>query len=321
MESKHFKSVIMCALILGLVPGQIQVVEGKSCCKGNSSRNCYNVCRLRASSAASSERPSQAIFSRQCRKIGPVAPPGARFLPAWAEISAGGPKSNPPRWGAGASGFGAKEPRARRVSDTARRLPPNASVSRGESMARLPPVSLIIDSSRAARRRLPSLARVHTGAVRLYKQVASLASGHTSPSPSRRALPLPSAAVEPSLSRWPIDSPEMRRRPTASAAARSANRSLGSCSRQTSRRRRTCASGRRGGDSATGERPFPRCPTPWRNRPTSPTRSRSCAPLSPTPNSPSPSTPPTTKRRGRHTSSAGNSRGWRPPTARRWWPA
>ncbi|KAM3275645.1 hypothetical protein ACQJBY_044169 [Aegilops geniculata] len=51
MESKHFKSVIMFALILGLlVPGQIQVAEGKSCCKGNNSRNCFNVCRLRYSS-------------------------------------------------------------------------------------------------------------------------------------------------------------------------------------------------------------------------------------------------------------------------------
>ncbi|EMS55613.1 putative leaf thionin [Triticum urartu] len=49
MESKHFKSVIMCVLILILgllVQGQIQVAEGKSCCRDTRSRNCYNVCLL-----------------------------------------------------------------------------------------------------------------------------------------------------------------------------------------------------------------------------------------------------------------------------------
>ena len=80
--------------------------------------------------------------------------------------------------------------------------------SRGESMASLPPPgSLAIDSSQAARhgtarRRLPSLARIHTGATRLYKPMASPACGHTSP-----AL----AAAEPflSLSQAPPPSPSL----------------------------------------------------------------------------------------------------------------
>ncbi|XBI81551.1 hypothetical protein VPH35_090426 [Triticum aestivum] len=56
MESKHFiKSVIMCALILGLVPEQIQVAEGKSCCRDTRSRNCYNVCGFRYPSSSCSK--------------------------------------------------------------------------------------------------------------------------------------------------------------------------------------------------------------------------------------------------------------------------
>ena len=93
---------------------------------------------------------------------------------------------------------------------------PNGLGSRGESMPRLPPVSLAIDSSRAAhhgtaRRRLPSLARVHTGAARLYSRWPALACAHTSPAPRRRPAP-PSSylcrAPPPSPSLYLSTSPE-----------------------------------------------------------------------------------------------------------------
>uniref|UniRef100_A0ACD5ZFD1 Uncharacterized protein n=1 Tax=Avena sativa TaxID=4498 RepID=A0ACD5ZFD1_AVESA len=42
---KGHKSLIICVLILGLVLEQVQV-EGKSCCKDTTARNCYNVCRI-----------------------------------------------------------------------------------------------------------------------------------------------------------------------------------------------------------------------------------------------------------------------------------
>ena len=100
---------------------------------------------VRASPVAPPGRPPQAIFSRRRRKNGPVTPPGARFSPAWAEISAGGPRPNPARWGAlggaGANCFGAKQPRARRVSDStlfSLLCRPHRLVSRGESMPKLP---------------------------------------------------------------------------------------------------------------------------------------------------------------------------------------
>uniref|UniRef100_A0ACD5WT10 Uncharacterized protein n=2 Tax=Avena sativa TaxID=4498 RepID=A0ACD5WT10_AVESA len=43
--SKGIKSAVICFLMLGLVLEQVQV-EGKSCCKSTTARNCYNVCRL-----------------------------------------------------------------------------------------------------------------------------------------------------------------------------------------------------------------------------------------------------------------------------------
>jgi hypothetical protein len=45
-SSKALKSAILCVLILGLILEQVQV-EGKSCCKSTTARNCYNICRLR----------------------------------------------------------------------------------------------------------------------------------------------------------------------------------------------------------------------------------------------------------------------------------
>jgi hypothetical protein len=50
MGSKGVKisSVLICALMLGVVLEQVQVEakKGKSCCKSTTARNCYNVCRL-----------------------------------------------------------------------------------------------------------------------------------------------------------------------------------------------------------------------------------------------------------------------------------
>ncbi|KAI4964415.1 hypothetical protein ZWY2020_005838 [Hordeum vulgare] len=43
--NKSIKSVVICVLILGLVLEQVQV-EGKSCCKNTTGRNCYNACRF-----------------------------------------------------------------------------------------------------------------------------------------------------------------------------------------------------------------------------------------------------------------------------------
>ncbi|CAL5067937.1 unnamed protein product [Urochloa decumbens] len=48
MGSKGLMSAIMCVLILGLILEQVQV-EGKSCCKSDTARNCYNICRLKGS--------------------------------------------------------------------------------------------------------------------------------------------------------------------------------------------------------------------------------------------------------------------------------
>ncbi|CAL5016853.1 unnamed protein product [Urochloa decumbens] len=48
MGSKGLMSAIMCVLILGLILEQVQV-EGKSCCKSTTARNCYNICRLKGS--------------------------------------------------------------------------------------------------------------------------------------------------------------------------------------------------------------------------------------------------------------------------------
>jgi hypothetical protein len=50
MGSKGVKisSVLICALMLGVILEQVQVEakKGKSCCKSTTARNCYNVCRL-----------------------------------------------------------------------------------------------------------------------------------------------------------------------------------------------------------------------------------------------------------------------------------
>ena len=77
---------------------------------------------LKATPAAPPISPPHAFLLCRRPKIGPVASPGARFSPACVKIGAGGPRPNPGRWGvprgAGASGFGAKAPRARRVSGT-----------------------------------------------------------------------------------------------------------------------------------------------------------------------------------------------------------
>ncbi|PNT77070.1 hypothetical protein BRADI_1g57400v3 [Brachypodium distachyon] len=48
-SNNGLRSVIICVLLLGLVLGQVQV-EGKSCCKTTTARNCYNVCRFTGAS-------------------------------------------------------------------------------------------------------------------------------------------------------------------------------------------------------------------------------------------------------------------------------
>ncbi|XBH79500.1 hypothetical protein VPH35_105460 [Triticum aestivum] len=105
---------------------------------------------------------------------------------------------------AGASCFGAKQPRACRVSETGASSPSSPWFLR-ESMPRLlPPVSLAIDSSWGGAA-TPLLPCMHTHGRDYIKPVASVASGHTSP--SRRALLHPCAAAEPSLSHVPPSSP------------------------------------------------------------------------------------------------------------------
>ena len=60
------KAVVMIFIILGVVVGEI---EGKSCCKNTAGRNCYNVCRLRAS------RPACANLCGCIIITGPRCPP------------------------------------------------------------------------------------------------------------------------------------------------------------------------------------------------------------------------------------------------------
>ncbi|CAN6334078.1 unnamed protein product [Urochloa humidicola] len=45
MGAKCPNTILICALVLGIVLEQVQV-EGKSCCPSTTARNCYNICRL-----------------------------------------------------------------------------------------------------------------------------------------------------------------------------------------------------------------------------------------------------------------------------------
>ncbi|XP_047078290.1 probable leaf thionin isoform X1 [Lolium rigidum] len=49
-SNKDFRSVITCFLILGLVLAQVLHVEGKSCCRSHSGRDCYTTCSLAGAS-------------------------------------------------------------------------------------------------------------------------------------------------------------------------------------------------------------------------------------------------------------------------------
>ncbi|XP_044351540.1 uncharacterized protein [Triticum aestivum] len=79
---------------------------------------------FRAGAQNAQSRPQEPVF----RRLEP------KLVPAYSGRTGG----------AGASGFGTNGLRARRVSDTRLVVLTNASVSRGESMARMPPVSLLL---------------------------------------------------------------------------------------------------------------------------------------------------------------------------------
>ena len=113
--------------------------------------------------------------------------------------------------GAGRIVFGAKAPRASRVSNTARLVFPTPRVPAGNQWqgCRRSALPLIPHGRRihgAARRRLPSLGHVHTDAARLY--MASLACDEchlfTSPERRRRSF-LPSHSISPMAERFPGD--------------------------------------------------------------------------------------------------------------------
>ncbi|KAI4968017.1 hypothetical protein ZWY2020_006635 [Hordeum vulgare] len=83
--SKSIKSVVICVLILGLVLEHVQV-EGKSCCKNTTGRNCYNACRF-----AGGSRPVCATACG-CKIVsGPTCPsdyPKLNLLPESGEPNA-----------------------------------------------------------------------------------------------------------------------------------------------------------------------------------------------------------------------------------------
>ncbi|CAL5080732.1 unnamed protein product [Urochloa decumbens] len=82
MGSKGLNCVLLCVLMLGLVLEQARV-EGKSCCKTTTARNCYNVCRLagRAQQTCASLCGCKIISGSKC----PPDFPKLNFLPSYEE--------------------------------------------------------------------------------------------------------------------------------------------------------------------------------------------------------------------------------------------
>ncbi|CAL5080733.1 unnamed protein product [Urochloa decumbens] len=82
MGSKGLNCVLLCVLMLGLVLEQARV-EGKSCCKTTTARNCYNVCRLagRAQQTCASLCGCKIISGSKC----PPDFPKLNFLPSYGE--------------------------------------------------------------------------------------------------------------------------------------------------------------------------------------------------------------------------------------------
>ncbi|CAL5065063.1 unnamed protein product [Urochloa decumbens] len=82
MGCKGVNSVLMCVLLLGLVLEQAQV-EGKSCCRSTTARNCYNTCRFAGTSQKTCANLCDCIHisGSKC----PANYPKLNFLPRFEE--------------------------------------------------------------------------------------------------------------------------------------------------------------------------------------------------------------------------------------------